>query len=89
MNRFEGGLGACALRVNSLTASKVNHLPCEPWLRQTVADKEVLTIWGDSKIQEELDGAVRNEVVLSALQRSSRSRDMSMTGSNIEQKSKI
>ena len=30
------------------------------------ADKEVkalLTIWGDSKIQEELDGAVRNKVV--------------------------
>ena len=32
----------------------------------TWADKEVkalLTIWGDSKIQEELDGAVRNKVV--------------------------
>ena len=32
----------------------------------TWADKEVkalLTIWGDTKIQEELDGAVRNKVV--------------------------
>ena len=33
----------------------------------TWTDKEVkalLAIWGDSKIQEELDGAVRNQVVL-------------------------
>ena len=32
----------------------------------TWADKEIkalLTIWGDSKLQEELDGAVRNKVV--------------------------
>ena len=36
----------------------------------TWADKEVkalLTIWGDSKIQEELDGAVRNKVVFETI----------------------
>ena len=36
----------------------------------TWADKEVktlLTIWGDSKIQEELDGAVRNKVVFECI----------------------
>ena len=51
----------------------------------TWADKEVkalLTIWGDSKIQEELDGAVCNKVVRE-LQRSFRSKDTDATGSNI------
>ena len=32
------------------------------WTDQEI--KALLAIWGDSKIQEELDGAVRNQVVL-------------------------
>ena len=43
------------------------------------ADKEVkalLTIWGNSKIQEELDGAVRNKVVFQSIAKQLQDRDI-------------
>ena len=53
-----------------LNRFKVNHSPqmAEALINRgtTWTDREVkalLAIWGDSKIQEELDGAVRNQVV--------------------------
>jgi len=70
-NWFEDGLGARTLRVNSRTALKQTayRIMAEALTNHgtTWTDREVkalLPIWRDTKIQEELDGAVRNQVVL-------------------------
>ena len=68
-NQFEGGLGASALHVNSWTA--LNHaqvyngwgIDKPQYHLDRIEVKALLAIWGDSKIQEELDGAVCNQVV--------------------------
>ena len=65
---FEGGLGACALRVNS-SESLQKKTTIKAWakLRPAVAQcghlKALIAIWGNNNIQEELDGADRNKAI--------------------------
>ena len=65
-------------------------------MRQAAADKEVkalLTIWRESKIQEELDGAVHNKVVFGQiakkLQEQGYERDWKQCQAKVKKKKKI
>ena len=56
------------------------------------SDNEVralISIWGEDRIQEELDGAVRNQATFNSIAKKMEKKDMSEIGSNVEIKSKI
>ena len=51
--------------------------------RGTTWPKALLAIWGDSKIQEELDGAVRNKVVFERIASSEEKKVSCVTKSSV------